>query len=117
MASYDLYDINFDWDGASDGVLPDVSMSEPATQPTTATGTGTGYYVPSDWTTGLFGTVSQALNYALLRDQQQIAAKTGTVVGGVPVTATPAAAAAAANSRILLLGGIAVALAFVLRSK
>jgi hypothetical protein len=108
-----LYDIGFDWDGASYGVLPDVSMSEPAQQPMTATGNGTGYYVDNTWQNQLFGTIGQALNYAIVRDQAQIAKTTGFTTG-IPVTATPQAAAALQNNRLLLIGGVAVALAFVL---
>jgi hypothetical protein len=110
---FDLSDISFDWDGASMGVLPDVSMSEPAQQPTTPTGNGTGYYVDNSWQSALFGTIGQALNYALVRDQQQIAKQTGFTTG-VPVTATPQAAAAIQNNRILLIGGVGLALAFIL---
>jgi hypothetical protein len=110
---YDLSDIGFNWDGNSFGVLPDVSMSEPAQQPRTATGTGTGYYVDNGWLNAITGTVQTALNYAIVRDQQQIAKNTGFTVG-VPVTATPQAQAAIANNRLLLIGGVGIALALIL---
>jgi hypothetical protein len=116
MTTDDLSDINFNWDGASFGVLPDVSMSEPAQQPTTATGNGTGYYVDNTWQSALFGTIGQALNYALVRDQMQFGQKAGYTTG-VPVTATPQAAAAIQNNRIILIGAVAIGLAFVLKGK
>lgn len=110
-------DINFDMDGASWGVIPDVSNSEPAMQPTTATGNGTGYYVDNSWQNAIFGTIGQALNYAMVRDQQKIAQQTGTMYAGTPVTPTPQVAAQMQNSRILLLGAVAIGLAFVLKGK
>jgi hypothetical protein len=110
-------DINFDMDGASWGVVPDVSNSEPSMQPTTATGNGTGYYVDNTWQNAIFGTLGQALNYAMLRDQQKIAQQTGTMYTGTPVTATPQLQAQMQNSRILLLGAVAIGLAFVLKGK
>jgi orotate phosphoribosyltransferase len=103
--------------GYSEGVLPDVSNSEAAQQPVTATGNGTGYYVDNGWLNLLGGTVQSALNYAIVRDQQQIAQKTGTVYAGVPLATTAAAATSAANSRILLLGLIAVGVAFAMKGK
>jgi hypothetical protein len=102
-------------DGESYGVVPDVSRSEPAMQPTTATGTGYGYSVDNGWLNALGGTVQTALNYALLRDQQKMAMQTGMVSAQTPLVATPQAAAAAANSRLLLLGVIGVGIAFAMR--
>jgi hypothetical protein len=104
---FDLSDIGFGWDGASYGVLPDVSMSEPAQQSTTPTGNGTGYYVENGWLNAITGTVQTALNYAIVRDQQQIAQKTGFTTG-VPVVATPQATAAIQNNRLLMVGGLAI---------
>jgi hypothetical protein len=110
-------DINFGMDGASWGVTADVSNSEPSMQPTTATGNGTGYYVDNSWQNAIFGTIGQALNYAIVRDQQNIAKQTGTLYAGTPVVATPQAQAQMQNSRILLLGAVAIGLAFVLKGK
>lgn len=109
-----------DWTfGYSEGVLPDVSNSEPAMQPRTATGNGTGYYVDNSWWSALNGTVSSALNYAIMRDQQQIAQKTGTMYTGPgnQVVATPQAIAQQQNSRLLLLGLIAVGVLFAVKGK
>jgi hypothetical protein len=98
------------------GVLPDVSQSSPPEQPTTPTGTGSGYYVPSAWESGLLGGLSQALNYAIQRDQAQFAAQHGYAPGVAYMTPTPRAAAAMGNSRLLVIGGIVV-LALVLMRK
>lgn len=110
-----------DWTyGYSEGVLPDVSNSEPATQPTTATGNGTGYYVDnSGFWSALNGTVQGALNYAIMRDQQKIAQQTGTMYTGPgnQVVATPQAVAQQQNSRLLLIGLLVVGAAFVLKGK
>lgn len=114
-------DISFDPYSGADavGVLPDVSMSEPAQQPTTPTGNGYGYYVdPSpSWVNGLFGSLQTALNYAIVRDQQAIAQKTGTVYAGTPLVATPAANVAAQNRRFLTLGALGIGAVFLLKGK
>jgi hypothetical protein len=112
-----LGDINFDMDGASWGVLPDVSNSEPSMQPRTATGNGTGYYVDNTWLSAIGGAVHDAVTYAMVRDQQNMAQHTGTVYAGTPVVATPQLQAQMQNSRILLLGGVAIGLAFILKGK
>jgi len=103
-----------DWySSGGGGVLPDVSNSEPAQQPTTATGNGSGYYIDPSFSAGLFGSIQSALNYAIVRDQQNIAKNTGTVYAGTPLVASPTVAAQQANSRLLMLlligGGILLA--------
>jgi hypothetical protein len=103
-----------DWySSGGGGVLPDVSNSEPAQQPTTATGNGSGYYIDPSFSAGLFGSIQSALNYAIVRDQQNIAKNTGTVYAGTPLVASPTVAAQQANSRLVLLlligGGILLA--------
>lgn len=107
------------WDDLSSsiGVLPDVSMSEPPLQPQTATGNGYGYTIDNGWLGAIGGLAHDAVNYAILRDQQKIAQQTGTVYAGTPLAPTPQLAAKQQNSRILLLGGVAVALALILRGK
>jgi hypothetical protein len=112
-----MFDIEqvYDLDGQSFGVIPDVSRSEPAMQPTTATGTGYGYSVDNGWMNALGGTLQTALNYALLRDQQKMAQQTGYVSAGTPIVPTPQVAAQQANSRLLVLGLIGVGIAFAMR--
>ena len=105
----------FDMDGASYGVLPDVSRGDAPMQPTTATGNGYGYAVNSSWMDMLGGTLQSAVNYAILRDQQKIAQQTGYVGGNIPLQPTPQAQASMANSRLLLFGVIGVGLVFALR--
>ena len=112
-----MFDLDqvYDMDGQSFGVVPDVSRSEPAMQPATATGTGYGYTVDNGWLNALGGTMQTALNYALLRDQQKMAQQTGYVSAGTPLAPTPQAAAQMQNSRLLLLGLIGVGIAFAMR--
>lgn len=107
----------YDMDGESFGVLADVSRSEPAMQPTTATGTGYGYNVDNGWMNALGGTLQAAVNYALLRDQQKMAMQTGYVTAQAPLAPTPQVAAQMQNSRLLVLGLIVVGVAFALKGK
>lgn len=97
------------------GVLSDVSNGAPDESPTTPTGTGTGYYVPPAWESGLLGGITTALNYAIVRDQAKFAAKTGYAPGAAPMTPTPQAAAAIGNQRLLLMGAIALGALFLLK--
>jgi hypothetical protein len=103
-------------DGASyDVPVPDNYYGSSAQQPTTPTGTGTGYYVDNTASSAMWGALDKALNYVLVRDQQKFAAEHGYSATPTPYTPTPQAAAQAANSRLLLLGVIGVGIAFALR--
>jgi hypothetical protein len=96
-------------------VLPDVSNGAPDEQPTTPTGAGTGYYVPSAWESTLLGGLSATLNYALQRDQAKFAAEHGYAPGNATMTPTPTTAAAIGNQRLLLLGAIALGAVVLMR--
>ena len=102
-------------DGESYGVLADVSRSEAPMQPTTATGTGYGYTVDPGWLNMIGGTLQAGVNYAILRDQQKIAAQTGYVSAQTPLVATPQVAARQANSKLLILGLIGVGVVFAMK--
>lgn len=112
-----MFDIDQLMEGASYGVLPDVSRGDAPMQPTTATGNGYGYNVQSyDWLGAGLGTLNKALDYAIVRDQQKIAQQTGYLSGQAgPMQPTPQQAASIGNSRILLLGLIGVGLVFAMR--
>lgn len=95
-------------------------MSEPATQPATATGNGTGYYVDNGWLGAISGTIQAALNYAIVRDQQAIAQKNSIATGVAATNASLATAQANAkieNSRFVMLGLIAVGVMFAMKGK
>jgi hypothetical protein len=113
---FDIENMGVDMDGASYSVpLPDNYYGSSAQQPTTPTGTGTGYYVDSTAWAAIGGAVDKALNYVLIKDQQKFAAEHGYSATPTPYTPTPQAAAAAANQRLLLLGVLGVGIAFALR--
>lgn len=113
---FDIENMGVDMEGASYSVpLPDNYYGSSSQQPTTPTGTGTGYYVDNTMWSSLSGALDKALNYALIRDQQKFAAEHGYSATPTPYTPTPQAAAQAANSRLLLLGLIGVGIAFALR--
>lgn len=95
-------------DGAEvDPPLPDVSNGAPDQQPSTPTGTGTGYWVDPSQESAMWGTVQKALQYAINRDQISMAAKTGlqTSAAGA-VVPTAQAAQKIQNQQFLLLLGI-----------
>lgn len=114
---YDLYDdFGLNPFGEDTGtVLPDVSNSAPAMQPSTPLATGTGYYVEPAWQSALFGGLTTALNYAIAKDQAQFAAKTGYAPGVATMTATPTTAAKVGNQRLILLGAVALGAVILLR--
>lgn len=113
---FDIENMGVDMEGASYSVpLPDNYYGSSSQQPTTPTGTGTGYYVDNTAWAAIGGAVDKALNYVLIRDQQKFAAEHGYSATPTPYTPTPQAAAAAANSRLLLLGLIGVGIAFAMR--
>jgi hypothetical protein len=101
----ELDDINYDLEGVSYGVLPDVSNSEPSMQPTTPTGNGTGYYVENGWLNSLAGTVGQALNSVIQRENAKTAQQTAITSAGVQMQ-TAQVQAGLANQRLLLIGGM-----------
>ncbi len=109
-----LDDINYDLDGVSWGVLPDVSNSEPPMQPSTPTGNGTGYYVENGWLNSLAGTVGQALNTVINRENAKTAQQTAITSAGVQMQ-TAQVQAGLANQRMLLLGGMVLVGLLVLR--
>lgn len=94
-------------------VLPDVSNGAPDEQPSTPTGTGSGYYIPPTWETGLVGGLSSVLNTVLNREnaktQQQVA--TTNAATGIAVAQQQAKIT---NQRLLMFGGIAIAAILVM---
>lgn len=95
-------------------VLPDVSNGSPDEQPTTPTGTGTGYYVPPAWESGLLGGLTSALNTAIAKDQQAQVVKTSQAVAATNI-AVAQNTAKLANTRLLLLGGLGLAALFLMK--
>jgi hypothetical protein len=73
--------------------------------------------VDNGWLNLLGGTLQTAANYAMVRDQQQMAVKNGYTMAATPLAPTAQAAAAMANSRLMLLGLIGVGLVFATRGK
>lgn len=109
-----LDDINYNLDGVSWGVLPDVSNGEPPMQPMTPTGNGTGYYVENGWLNSLAGTVGQALNTVIQRENAKTQQQTAITSAGVQMQ-TAQVQAGLANQRMLLLGGMVLVVLLVLR--
>jgi hypothetical protein len=67
-------------------VLDDNSNGEPTQAPSTPTGNGTGYFVQQQAdASGIFGSIQQALNYALSRDQNQQAMASQQTAGAIQV--------------------------------
>jgi hypothetical protein len=96
-------------------VLPDVSNGAPDEQPSTPTGTGSGYYIPPTWETGLVGGLSSVLNTVLNREnaktQQQV--MTTSAATGIAVAQQQAKIT---NQRLMMFGGIAI-VAFLLMGR
>jgi hypothetical protein len=86
--------------GSYSYVPADVSNGSQAEQPYTATGNGTGVFMDTTTEKGIFGLLGQALNYAMVRDQQKMTAVYGPQVTGYPAGNT-LSVQAQANSRML----------------
>jgi hypothetical protein len=94
-------------------VYNDVSNSSPAESPSTTTGNGTGVFVSGDAGAGFWNTLTGALNYAIVRDQQKM-----TQVYPVQ-TMTPQAqlsVQAQASNRMLTLLMIGAGIYFLVKS-
>jgi hypothetical protein len=100
MNDYSLSDIT---QGSDEAVLPDVAYGGPSEQPSNPAGNGFGQYI--------FGAVDKAINYAILRDQQEMRAKVQTAMptprqAGVPAQATNAQALS--NRQLLVFGLVGI---------
>lgn len=95
------------------GVLSDVSNGSPDEQPTTPTGTGTGYYIPPAWESGLLGGLTSALNAAIAKDQAKTQQQTMVTAANTSMAVTQQKAAIT-NQRLLMLGGLALVAIFVM---
>lgn len=100
--------------------LPDVSTSAPPMTSSTPTGNGTGEWLSADWQKFLIGGLQTGLNYAIQRDQAQIAADTAANLSYYQAASAQAnvgyQAQQANSNRKLIWGAMAVgALLLVMR--
>lgn len=94
--------------GAPDAMppTPDNYYGEPAQQPTTPAGAGTGYFIDPSQQSQMWGTLQQALNYAMQRDQQKFALEHGIATANGTMVPTPQQAAKMKNQQLMLMAGI-----------
>jgi hypothetical protein len=99
--------------GGGGEVVPDNAYGAPAMTTWTPTGNGTGQYVTPGLGNWLGNTLDKALNYAIIRDQMQMAQ-----VSSAPIRAvqTQAAQARATDSRVLFYLLLAAAAIYVVKS-
>jgi hypothetical protein len=88
--------------GSYTGVLSDVSNGSPPEQPYTPTGNGTGVFLDSGSQKGIFDVLGQALNYAIVRDQQKMTAVYGPGINMTPQQQAALSVQASGNSRLLM---------------
>ncbi|MES2367202.1 MAG: hypothetical protein V4563_15095 [Pseudomonadota bacterium] len=91
----------------------DVSNGGPDEQPMTPTGNGTGYYIDPTQNSAMWGTLQQALNYAIQRDQQTMA-QAHAVANNV-IVPTQAQATITANRQMVKYLAIGAAIYFLMR--
>jgi hypothetical protein len=85
----------------------DVSYSSEPEQPSTPTGNGTGAFLSGSDSAGFWGTIQNALQYAIVRDQKKMTAVYGP---GMPVQGQASVTVQAQADRrmftLLLIGGV-----------
>lgn len=101
--------------------LDDVSQSSAPMTGSSTTGTGTGEWISDDWKKFLIGGLQTGINYAIAKDQQQIAADTQKNLSYNAAATQQAAvgyqAQASQSNRMLLWGAMAIGVVFLVMKK